>query len=98
MLIKELTKEQICEYMKLDYDELDMEEIVILDAAVDAALQYIIDYTGLSQERVEAMHDVTIAYLCLIQDMYDNRSIQVDKNTPNMTIKTILDMHCENLL
>ncbi|MGN0512745.1 MAG: head-tail connector protein [Lachnospiraceae bacterium] len=98
MLIKDVTKEQICEYMKLDYCELDVEEVVVLDAAIDAAFQYIINYTGISKEKIENMHDMTLAYLCLVQDMYDNRTLQIEKNTLNKTIQTILDMHCENLL
>ena len=45
------------------------------------------------------MHeDLAIAALVLCQDMYDNRSVYVDKNTTNKVVETILGMHCVNLL
>lgn len=98
MKIKDLTQSKVCEYMKLDYSELDVEEVALLNGAMDAALAYIVGYTGLEKDRVEEMDDMSIAYLCIIQDMYDNRALQIDKNTLNKTISTILDMHSVNLL
>jgi len=36
--------------------------------------------------------------MILCQDMYDNRSMYVDKNNLNKVVETILGMHSVNLL
>ena len=49
--------------------------------------------TGLTAEQVEEKDTLTIAYLSLIQDMYDNRALQIDKNNMNKTVETIIGMY-----
>ena len=63
-----------------------------------AAIAFVKGFTGLSEEELDQHEDITIAVLMLIADMYDNRQIQVDKNTINRTADTILGMHSVNLL
>ncbi len=50
-------------------------------------------YEQISDDDVDDYADMVIAVLILCQDMYDNRTLYVDKGSPNMTVQTILDMH-----
>jgi len=47
---------------------------------------------------IDAYQDFVIAVYVLCQDMYDNRSMYIDKNNANMVIDSILNMHAINLL
>lgn len=99
MKIKELTNDNITAYLKLDpFDELEEQEQKLVEMIKEAAFPYIEAETGLSAEEIERKDDLTIAYLALCQDMYDNRAMQLDKNTINQTVDTILSRHRVNLL
>lgn len=52
------------------------------------------DYTA----GIDAFEDFPIAFYVLCQDMYDNRSLYVEKSNPNKVVETILGMHSVNLL
>ena len=41
---------------------------------------------------------MTVACCCIIDDMYNNRSMTVSRDTLNPTARQILDMHSRNLL
>lgn len=70
----------------------------LLSAILKAVPAYMTKYTGLSVAQLDESPDMVIAALALAQDMYDNRSIYADTNTPNLTVQSILDMHSVNLL
>ena len=53
-----------------------------------------VDYTV----GVDAFEDFVIVVYVLCQDMYDNRTLYVDKSNLNKVVETILGMHCINLL
>lgn len=50
------------------------------------------------QTGLDAYEDFWIVVMVLCQDMYDNRTLSVDNENLNQTVKTILDMHSKNLL
>lgn len=98
MTIPELTNDNITNYLRLDdFENLDKEERQMLELIKEAAFNYLVDITGMTSEKVEQNDTLTIAYLSLIQDMYDNRSFQIDKNNLNKTVETIIDMYNFNL-
>jgi hypothetical protein len=47
---------------------------------------------------VDNFDDFVIVIYILVQDMYDNRTLYVDKNNMNKVVETILGMHSVNLL
>ncbi|MCO1599830.1 hypothetical protein [Desulfosporosinus nitroreducens] len=47
---------------------------------------------------LDAYADFVIVVYILVQDMYDNRTLYVDKNNLNKVVDTILGMHSINLL
>lgn len=63
-----------------------------------AAISFIAGYTGLSTEQIDTHEDITVAYLCLIGDMFERRTMTVDKATINPTAKQILSMYAVNLV
>lgn len=47
---------------------------------------------------LDAYNDFVIVIYVLVQDMYDNRTLYVDKDKQNRVVETILNMHSTNLL
>ena len=98
MKISELTQATVAEYCRIILDDQTDTELLVLDAMTEAAVQYCVSYTGLTESEVNEHEDITVAVLALIGDMYDNRQMYVDKAHINRTADTILNMHCVNLL
>mgnify|MGYP000202721069 FL=1 len=98
MVASDITVKNLADYLKLDYENLDEEEILELAAFLNAAETFIIDYTGLTLSQIDEHESLTVAIYVLVQDMYDNRTYYVDKNNLNRVVSMILDMHSINLL
>lgn len=93
MKISEIEDSIIAEYLVLDdYDPK------LLNTIKSAALDYIKSGTGLKEEQLDEHEALTIAYLAVIQDMYDNRQMETDKKTyRNNTVESILFMYNQNI-
>lgn len=76
-----------------DNDDLYLETIVM-----PAAKAFIKGHTGLSDEDINTKEDLSIAFLVLCSDMYDNRQYQVSESKKNPIVESILNMHSINLL
>lgn len=63
-----------------------------------AAVAYASGQTGLTEEELDGYEDITIAVLDVISDMWDNRSMTIDRSNLNIVADTILYMHSRNLL
>ena len=98
MKLSEITLETAAAYMRLEpggYDE------ALLAVVMHAARAYIAGYTGASAEELDGYEDVSIAFLVLCQDLYDNRTMYPDTRyaaNANRVVSSILDMHARNLL
>ena len=94
--VSEITIEDVASYIRAT----DTEGI---DTYLNIAKSYISSYTGIpvTNEEGESLDDfpdfVIVVYI-LCQDMYDNRTLYVDKNNINKVVQTILDMHTRNNL
>jgi len=87
----------VVNFLKLD--DLSETDEAELQACIDAAKQYTLDYTGISEEELNNSDDLTMVYLTLIADFYDNRNLQTQKEMKiNVMQKSILDLHRENFL
>lgn len=95
MKVSEITSNEISEYLRLDDEEYTTQELNVL---LDVAKSFIRSYTGLTDIEIDTHDDFVIVVYVLCQDMYDNRSMYVDKNNLNKVVDTILGMHCVNLL
>jgi len=98
MTISGLTNANICEYLRINTSDADT---VVLEGAKAAAKKLIESRTGLTAEEADEYQDLAIAYLVLIQDMYDNRSYMQDSQHTggaNRVVECILGMHERNLI
>lgn len=95
MRLSSITDHDVEEFLHLEpgtYDEN------MMGAVRKAAESYILGYTGLTKEQAEELEDLYTAYMVLCQDMFDNRSMYVDKNNINKVVESILCMHSMNLI
>lgn len=95
MKVSEITENEIAKYLRLGTDDYIEGE---LDILIKAAKAFIASYTGLDAETMDTHDDFVIVVYILCSDMYDNRSLYVDKNNLNKVVDTILGMYCTNLL
>lgn len=70
----------------------------ILIALRSAAVSFILNQTGLTEDEAEKYEDLSAALLVLIYDMYMNRTYAVDKSAVNPIVQSILSEHSRNLL
>lgn len=92
--VSEITYSDLAEYIRLD--ELTQDDISTLNNLLGIAKTFIINYTG--RENLDAFQDFVIVVLVLVQDMWDTRTLYVDKTNLNKVVETILGMHSVNLL
>jgi hypothetical protein len=92
--VSEITINDIAEYIHLD--EIGEAEENQLSTFLIIAKDYIQNYTGLDD--LDEYTDLVLAVYVLCQDMYDNRTMYIDKGNVNKVVQTILDMHTRNNL
>ncbi|MCX7771766.1 MAG: head-tail connector protein [Clostridia bacterium] len=95
MKVSQVQVSDVANYLKLNDGEYTEVE---LSAYLSAAKAYIKAYTGLDDTAMDTHEDITIVVYVLCQDMYDNRSMYVEKGNLNKVVETILGMYCTNLL
>lgn len=98
MIVSEITVKNLADYLKLDFESLTQEEISELSVFLKAAQTFIEDYTGQTSSKVDEHENLVIVVFVLVQDMYDNRTLYVDKSNLNRVVETILSMNSVNLL
>lgn len=98
MKVSELTQDIILNHLREIRDNLSTEDMVLISAMKEAAIGYVVGQTGLKKEEIDNYEDITIAVLDLISDMWDNRSMTIDRANLNIVADTILYMHSRNLL
>jgi hypothetical protein len=94
MKVSEITYQDIANYIRLT--EVSEEEQTFLTSLLNIAKKFIEGYTGVKD--LDLHEDFVIVVYILCQDMYDNRSLYVDKTNLNKVVETILGMHSVNLL
>lgn len=94
--VSEITYTDIADYIRLD--DPNESEINTLKTLINISKNFISNYTGRTEQELDNYQDVVIVVLILCQDMWDNRTLYVDKNNLNKVVETILNMHCTNLL
>ena len=88
MKVSEITTEIVADYIKVpDNENLQM--------YIDTSKAFIKEYTNI--KNIDEYEEFSIVVLVLCQDMYDNRTLYVDKTNLNKVIATTLDMHRKNL-
>lgn len=98
MKVSKLSLEMILNHIREEKENLDVNDLTLLDAMKTAAVQYVISQTGLEEQELDKYEDITIAILTLISDMWDNRSMTVQRSNVNIIVDNILGMHRTNLV
>lgn len=92
--VSEITTNDLADYIRLS--EVTAADTNTLNNMLGVAKTYISKYTG--QTNLDDFQDFVIVVFILVQDMWDNRTLYVDKSNLNNTVETILGMHSVNLL
>lgn len=95
--ISEITASDCAEYIRID-EELDQSLTNELNNYLSIAKTFVSQYTGRTPEECDTFPDFVIVVLILVQDMYDNRALYIDKTNLNKVVDCILGMHSVNLL
>ena len=97
MKVSDVTLQNVMDFLRIDFPtEIEQAEVT---AMMTAAKNYIVGYTGLTEEEIDEHEDITIAYQVLIADMFDQRNNQIEKPTyVNRTVQSILSLYRVNLL
>lgn len=93
--VSEITVEDLKSYLRIS-DELSKDEEKFLKTILNSSINYIKNKTNI--EDVDKYSDLVIVVFVLCQDMYDNRTLYVDKNNINKVVSSILGQHDNNLL
>lgn len=103
MKASELTAEDLARYLRIEPDDLDESERLMLKSFLNAARNYSVNYTGQSKEQLDKHEDIAVAVLCLAGDLYTNRDMYTQlkgtgNSIQNLTVRSILDMYCVNFI
>lgn len=94
--VSEITYEDVAEYIRIS--EVTDDDQNTLNNLIGIAKTFILQYTGIAEDALDNYQDFVIVVFVLCQDMWDNRTLYVDKDNLNYVIETILGMHQVNLL
>ena len=94
--VSQITANDIATYIRLD--DVTVDDTNTLNNLLAVAKSFIVNYTGRSEEELDNYPDFVIVVFILCQDMWDNRTLYVDKTNLNKVVETVLGMHSVNLL
>ena len=93
--VSKITVEDLKSYLRIS-DGLSEDDKKFLETILNSSINYIKNNTGIDD--VDKYSDLVIVVFVLCQDMYDNRTLYVDKNNVNKVVSSILGQHDNNLL
>ena len=94
--VSDITANDLADYIRLY--ETTTDDLLTLNNLLTVATTFIQHYTGRTQAELDNYQDFVIVVFILVQDMWDNRTLYVDKTNLNKVVETILGMHSVNLL
>lgn len=94
--VSDITANDVADYIRLV--NFTNDDTNTLNNLIGIAKTFIMNYTGHTLEELDNYQDFVIVVLILCQDMWDNRTLYVDKGNLSYPVDTILGMHSVNLL
>ena len=94
--VSDITASDLADYLRLD--EVDASDTNTLNTLLMVAKVFVGEYTGHTIQELDDYKDIVIVVLILVQDMWDNRTLYVDKSNLNKVVESILGLHSVNLL
>lgn len=94
--VSQITAADVAEYLRLpDPTNGDLQTLTNLIAVSKAFIE---NYTGRTEAELDDFQDFVIVVFVLVEDMWDTRSLYVDKTNLNKVVEGILGLHSVNLL
>lgn len=94
--VSQITVSDLADYIRLS--EVTENDENTLQTYLTVAKNFMASYTGHTIAELDDYSDFVIVALVLVQDMWDNRTLYVDKTNLNKIVDAILGMHSVNLL
>lgn len=94
MKISEVTIADFRDFARIPEDEKESS----LAAIMAAGRAYVRSNTGLDDAQIDMYEDITLAYLVLCAEMYDNRALTVQTEKINPLVQSVLALHATNYL
>ena len=94
--VSDITVTDVTDYLRIS--EVTDEDTSLLTTALNVAKQFVMSYTGLDAEGMDAHEDLVIVIYVLCSSMYDDRAYYVDKSNINNVVESILNLHCTNFM
>ena len=95
MKFSEVTINDLIRYCNAYDDESTKKDLKVI---LEGVKSYIKSYTGLNDEEVDDIEDLTLVLLAISSDMFDHREFSIESKNVNSLYKSILDMHSMNYL
>lgn len=96
MKVSEITEQDVIDFGRIDVDATD--KGLITRMFIPAAKTHIRRYTGLTEEEMDTYEDLAIAVCVLCVHLYDNRSMTVDSDKENKTVREVIEKYASNLI
>lgn len=94
--VSDITYLDVASYIRLT--QVDQDDKNTLINLLNISKNFIINYTGRTLEELDNYQDFVIVVFILCQDMWDNRTMYIEKSNLNKVVETVLGMHSINLL
>lgn len=94
MKFNEIDVDSLKGYLHIDFNDDD----IVLKLIIDSVKAYVRGYTSLDDGKLDEYEDISIAVLVLCNELYENKKYTIDYGKENPIVKSILNLHCHNLL
>lgn len=90
--LSQITQADVEQYLRIDESDTQIPSIM------KAAIGFIMSHTGRTLEELDKYDDIWIVFMILCQDMYDNRSLYVEKACENKVVIDTLNRHIKDMI
>lgn len=94
--VSSITENDIADYLRLS--DPSSKDSNFIKQSIAVAKEYIISTTGIEEKELDKYPSFISVVYVLCADMYDSRSLYVDKTNLNKLVESILGLHDRNLL
>lgn len=94
--VSSITANDIADYLRLSNPSL--KDLIFINQSIAAAKEYVVSTTGIEEKELDKYPSFISVVYVLCSDMYDSRSLYVDKTNLNKLVESILGLHDRNLL
>ena len=94
--VSSITENDIADYLRLS--DPSLKDLNFIKQSIAVAKEYIISTTGIEEKELDKYPSFISVVYVLCADMYDSRSLYVDKTNLNKLVESILGLHDRNLL